>query len=453
MALDLSSFFYPESIAILGASNKEGKTGHTLFKNIIEGGYQGEVFPVNPRGGTILGHKAYQSLSEIEGEVDLALFIIPAKFVPQAMKEAGEKGVKGAIIISGGFREAGNQALEDELVEIAREYDIRLVGPNCQGINFTGSKLCASWPLITSQGSIAIISQSGTIGASVAIKAEEENCGISGFVSLGNRVDVDESDLMEFFAMDEKTQVIVLYLEGVANGQKFIETAKRVTREKPVLVLKGGRTELGQLAAESHTKSMAGKDAVFEGACRQAGITRLREFNDLYLWAKILGSSMKRGGSKLLIITSSGGSGILSTDIAVENGMTMAKMSEETLEALKERLPDYCIFGNPLDLTGDTDAKRFEEAALLAAEDPEVDLFLFIFGDPIPGAFEVVEGLKEKISQEILVCYWGGGEVEYEETLKFQRANIPVLSTPEEAAKAAVALAHGERGEFHGEEE
>lgn len=435
----LEHMFHAKSVAVIGASNNQGKVGYTIMKNLMEGGYKGKIYPVNPKEKEVLGITAYKSLMDIDGEVELAVIVIPSKLVPGLVKEAGEKGVKNIVIITGGFKEIGNDELEREVINTAREYGISILGPNCQGVNYTPNNLCASWPLIKSKGPMAIVAQSGTVAAAYGMWAEEEGIGVSSIVSLGNKSDLNELEFMEFFAEDDSTKVIALNVEGIKDGRKFMDVSRRIAAKKPVVVLKPGRTERGRKAAESHTNSIAGSDEIFSAACRQVGIIRANTFTELYDFSKALAFLKRPDGKNVLIVTSSGGSGILATDILEENGMVVHDMDPELKRKLKDELPSHCVVSNPIDLTGDTDAARYEKCVETANE-YNYDMFLLIFGDPIPGAAEVVQRLSEKVNKPIVVCYLGGGYIEKEETKNMHKNGIPTFPTPERAAKAASIL-------------
>ncbi len=439
MSNSLVQVFNAQSVAVVGASSNSEKTGHTVLKNIVDGGFEGDIYPINPKADTILDLKCYQSLKDIPGAVDLVVIIVPAALVPQVMEEAGAKGAKGAVIISGGFRETGNEELEAEVVKITKQYQIRTIGPNCQGFNYTPNKLCASWPLIKGEGPVAIISQSGTVGATLEMWAESESIGISGFVSLGNKSDVSEIDLIEFFAADPNTKVVSLYIEGVKDGTAFKETVKKAG-DTPIVILKPGRTKKGRKAAESHTKSIAGSDQIFDAVCKQLGIIRANDITELYDYSKSLGFLKKPRGRSMLVITSSGGSGIIATDVAEANGINVVDLNEELKKELVDVLPDHCVVANPLDLTGDATAERYKTTVEIAAKDDSIDFFLVIFGDPIPRAFDIVQELKQQTRKEIVVCYLGGGETEKEEVQKMHQHGIPAFPTPERAVKAVKAL-------------
>jgi acetyl coenzyme A synthetase (ADP forming)-like protein len=435
----LEKMFYPESVAVIGASADPRKLGHTVLKNIVDGGFKGRIYPINPKGGEILDLKAYQSVLDVPDEVDLAVIIVPAKFVPGVMEDLGKKGVKAAIIITGGFREASNEELEEQVLEIAGKYGIRVVGPNCQGINNTHHQLCASWPLITLKGRIAIASQSGTVAAALADWSQDDGIGFSTFVSLGNKSDVDEVDIIEFFSEDDNTAAIALYIEGVRDGRRFMDAARKC--RKPIVVLKPGVTERGAKAVESHTKSMAGRDAVFEAACRQSGIVRAENLEELYDFAKAFAYLRPFKGERVLIVTSSGGSGILAIDVLESNGLKVFEADEELKAKLRELVPAHAILDNPIDLTGDATAEMYLNVVKAAFD--YADAFLLIVGDPIEGAADtVIEVVRmaDEAGKTVVVAFLGGAEVEKEEVAKMHSNNIPVFPTPERAAKVLAAL-------------
>jgi acyl-CoA synthetase (NDP forming) len=436
----LDGIFGARSVAVVGASGSPDKTGHIILKNIVDGGYAGSIYPVNPKADTILGLKCYPSVSAIPGGLDLVVVVVPAKFVPGVIDEAGAKGAKGAVVISGGFGEIGNGELEDELKAAAARHGVRVIGPNCQGFNYTPNRLCASWPLVKSRGPIAVISQSGTVGAAMEMWAEQEEIGVSGFVALGNKSDVSELDLVEYFADDPNTRSIALYIEGIRDGRAFMALMRSVAGRKPVVVLKPGKTEKGKKAVASHTHSIAGSDEVFQGVCRQLKLTRASDVVELYDFSKALGYLKRPAGRTMLVVTSSGGCGILATDTAEQCGIDVAALNERTRAELKTVLPATCVIGNPLDLTGDANAERYGTAVRTAAATADADFFLLVFGDPIPGACEIVQELRSTISQEVVVCYIGGGDTEKTEVLKMHRSGIPVFPTPERAVRAVSAL-------------
>ncbi|MGE5248054.1 MAG: acetate--CoA ligase family protein, partial [Verrucomicrobiota bacterium] len=429
MASPLSPLFRPSRIAVVGASANPDKMGFQILRNIRDAGFAGEILPVNPKGETILGIPSLKAASDLPREVDLAVIIIPAKLVPGTMRELGERGTRSAVVITGGFAESGEAgaALQEEMSRAASAAGIRVIGPNCQGVNYPYHGMCASWPLVTRRGDIAIVSQSGTVGAALIDWAAQEHLGFSAFVSMGNRSDVDEADLIGYFAEDPNTRVIALYIEGVKDAGKFLGAVRSCP--KPVVIFKAGRTERGRKAAESHTRSLAGRDEIYDAVFRQNGVHRAGTLEELYDFSKALAYVPPPAGPRTLIITSSGGSAIIATDVAEEEGYRVAPLSPGLAAKLREVLPSHCIVGNPLDLTGDTDAARYR--SVLEAAEGEFDVVMTIFGDPIPGASEVIRPGRCE-----LVAYLGGADVEREERIRFHEKKIAVFPTPERAMKA-----------------
>jgi acyl-CoA synthetase (NDP forming) len=432
----VTRLFHGRTVAVVGASASPGKLGYEILANIVNGGYEGRVYPVNPKAGEILGLPAYASVSACPSSLDLAVVVVPAPLVPGVLGEAAAKGAGAAIIISGGFREAGREDLEEEMLAVVAETGLRLIGPNCQGINYRPNKLCASWPLLTAAGSMAVISQSGTVAATLAGWAVDEGLGISATVSLGNQVDVCETDLIEYFTGDSETRVMALYLEGAKDGRRFLEAARRAVLSKPIVVLKSGRTRAGQRAAASHTSTLAGRDEVFDAVCRQIGIVRVDSIESLYDSAKALESLELDGGDRVMVITSSGGCGILATDEAESCKLRVPPLPPEAVKDLGEAgLLPTAILSNPLDLTV-APAEHFEAAVRAVERHGLADTYLLIFGDPIPGAAEVTKRLKARVGARIAVAYLGGGDVEKEERLLIHAAGIPVFPTPQRAIRA-----------------
>jgi acyl-CoA synthetase (NDP forming) len=433
MSHSLDAIFRPQSVAVVGASNAPEKYGYTILKNILEGGFRGPVYPVNPKAGEILGRPSVRSVVDLPPGVDLAVIIIPAKAVPQALTDAGQAGIKAAVIISGGFAESGDEgaALQREVVEVARRSAIRVVGPNCQGVNNPHHGLCASWPLLTQPGEIAVISQSGTVGAALMDWASREQLGCSTFVSLGNRADIDETDVIDYLVNDPHTQAIAAYLEGIKDLDRF----RRVVSgcRKPIVILKAGRTVEGRRAAESHTRSLAGRDELYTALFRQLHVHRADSLEDLYDAAKALAYLPRPAGRRVLIITSSGGSGILATDWAEWSGLAIPPLSDPVIARLRGLLPRHSIVANPLDLTGDATAALYR--TVVEATAAHVDYQVIIFGDPILDAAGVVtHGAPQ------LVIFLGGADVERRERERMHVKKIPVFPTPERGIRALSRL-------------
>ena len=436
----LKDILYAKSIAVVGASGNSRKTGHIILKNILDGGYEGKLYPVNLKEDCILGLKCFRSIAEIPGQLDLAVVCVPALQTPAVIREAGEKGVKGAIVISGGFKETGNGQLEEDMLRTAKSYGMRIVGPNCQGINYTGNRMCATWPLVKSRGPIGVVSQSGTVGAEMELLAEKDAIGVSCFAALGNKSDVDETDFIDFFLQDPETKVIALYMEGIHNAGAFVKAVARAAKEKPVVILKPGRTEKGIRAVSSHTRSIAGNDRIFSAFCKKHGILRANNLTEFYDFCKIAAFSAKPAGNRMLIVSSSGGAGIMATDTAEGNKLDVSGLSDALKLELEKALPAQCVVSNPLDLTGDATCDRYDTVLEAVGRKKDYDILLTIFGDPIWGAYEVVSKQGGNASVPVVVSYLGGGGIQDEETERMGKGGIPVFPTPERAVAAIGAL-------------
>jgi acetyl coenzyme A synthetase (ADP forming)-like protein len=440
----LDKIFRPKTIAIIGASRDQTKIGHVIFRNMVEGEFEGKVFPVNPNAKRILGFKCYSSVRNIKEKIDLAVICIPAEIVPEALKECGKKKVSCAIIISGGFKEVGKDELEEKIVEIAKKYKIRVIGPNCLGVfnPYSGvdtiflPRFKLSRPKV---GDIAFITQSGAVGSVVIDWMARKGYKISKFISYGNAADVDEADLIEYLANDEKTKVICAYFEGVKEGRKFFEIAKRIAHKKPIIVLKGGITQEGTKAVSSHTGSLAGSFEVYSAAFKQSGVIQANDMEELFDYARTLAYLPKPKGNRVQIITDGGGFGILLTDSVIKNGLTLAKMSDEKIELLRKQMPDYVVIKNPIDLTGDADTERYRIALEAALEDPNVDIIGLIVLLQVPKlGGEIVDTVINafKTSEKPIFFISAGGE--YTEVLKktLEDEGIPTFSYPQSAAKS-----------------
>jgi acyl-CoA synthetase (NDP forming) len=428
---NLDAVFRPRSVAVIGASTVAGKLGHDILYNLIHAGFTGPIYPINPKADQVLELPAFKQIGDVPSPPDLAVVVIPARAVAGAIEQCGQAGVKGAIVITGGFAEAGpdGEKLQEELVQTARRAGVRLIGPNCQGLNNPHARLCASWPLLTTPGNMAFISQSGTVGAALMDWASQDQLGVSVFVSLGNRADIDEADAIEYFNQDPHTKVIALYIEGVKRPIYFQDALNGAT--KPVVILKAGRTEQGRLAAESHTKSMAGSDAVYEAIFRKYKVHRADTMEELYDFAKALAYYPKPAGRRLLNITSSGGAAILAIDAAEKLGFQVPPPSPVLQAKLREIVPAHCAVGNPVDLTGDVMSDPSLYAKVIDASRPEYDNLVLIFGDPIPGASQIVTpGARE------LVIFMGGADVERQEVPLMHQKGVPVFPTPERGLAA-----------------
>jgi acetyltransferase len=425
----LDGILRPKSVAVIGASTSPDKLGHEILKNILDGGYQGAVYPINPKADTILDLPCHTNVKELQKPPDLAVLIIPARFVPQAIQDCGEKGVKGAVIITGGFAEAGaeGEELQQQTTEVARKFGVRLIGPNCQGVNNPHHPICASWPLLTYRGKVAVISQSGTVGAAMMDWFSEEKLGVSSFVSMGNRADVDEADLIDYFNQDENTEVIAAYIEGIKRPVQFLEVMDRL--QKPLVVLKSGRTPKGKVAAESHTKALAGADAIYDSLFKKYNVCRAYTIEEFYDFTKAFAYLKPPKGNTIVFITTSGGAAILGTDQAEQEGLDAAPLPEQVVEAITPLIPAHAIKANPIDLTGDATAQMFGDVIREARD--HFDTLGVIFGDPVEGASEVVTPAANE-----LVIFLGGADVERRERERMHLKGIPVFPTPERGIKA-----------------
>ena len=432
----IGSFFNACSLAVIGATANQDKLGYHILHNILGGGYAGKVFAINQKGGSVMGLNCYESLDRLPETPELIIVIVPARFVVDIIHSAGKRGVKAAIIISGGFGETGNAELEAELADTAKHYEIRILGPNCQGLTYNPNHMCASWPLVSQNGKFAVVAHSGTVGAEIGIRAQREGLGISAIVSLGNKCDLNEIDFLDYFSEDPNVTAIGLYLEGVKDGKRFIDAIRKAALKKPIVVLKAGRTSEGRQAVASHTKSLAGSSEVFSGLCRQYGVINTKTIGEFYESLKGAAYIKPFHGKNVLVITSSGGSGALAADLLVEANLNMSGLSPETHRDLTENLPVNCIIKNPLDLTGDANAQRFEDALMIISKDKNIDTILVIFGDPFPGVGETIIRIKPKITQNLVLCYLGGGEIQENESRILHAAGIPVFPTPDSAVTA-----------------
>lgn len=444
----LDGFFRPKAIAVIGASRDQGKIGHVVMRNMVEGEFKGKVFPVNPNTSKILGIKCYPNVTRIKERIDLAVISIPAEFVPKALEDCGKKRIRSVIIISGGFKETGNAELEKKLADIAVKYKIRVIGPNCLGVFDPNSGVDTVFlPRYKlgrpKAGDIAFITQSGAIGSVVIDWMARKGYKMSKFVSYGNAIDVDEADLIEYLINDRKTKVICAYFEGVKEGRKFFEITKKFTGKKPIIVLKGGITSAGTKAVSSHTGSLAGAFEIYSAAFRQAGVIQADDMEELFDFARTLASLPKPKCNRVQIITDGGGFGVLLTDNIIKEGLQLAEMSKEKVEEIRSKMPSYVIIKNPIDLTGDTDAERYRVALAAAIEDPNVDMIGLIVLLQVPRlGGEIVDTIINafKTSNKPIFVISAGGE--YTEVLKktMEDIGIPTFSYPQDAAMAMRVL-------------
>nr|MCU0539878.1 acetate--CoA ligase family protein [Desulfobacterales bacterium] len=458
----LDAIFSPQSVAVIGASTTPGKVGHDIFVNILKGGYTGTLYPVNPNARSISSVRAYRSLVEIPDPLDLGIVILPPKAALPAVQEAVAKGVKGIVIVSAGFREIGpeGRAIEDRIVATCREAGVRLIGPNCLGVinPLAAVRLNASFSArMPKAGNVSFISQSGALCTAVLDFAADRNFGFSKFISIGNKADVDELDLLRYLHRDHDTEVILIYVEELRRGPEFITAVKEITcgdyRPKPVLVIKSGRTSAGAQAAASHTGSLAGTEGVYDAIFLQSGIIRVDSIDELFDFATAfaykneseLGKMRRKvpAGNRVAIVTNAGGPGIVATDMTMVSGLELASFKAETVETLASHLPSTANLHNPVDIIGDASIDRYENALGAVIRDENVDGAMVILTPQsmtdVLGTAEAIARIARRSFKPIMCCFMG--VVDVSPGVKYlQERGIPVYKFPENAAKAFGAL-------------
>ena len=438
----MDAFFYPRSIAVIGASRESGKVGYSVLKNLMDANYRGELVPVNPNAEEVLGLKAYPKVKK----VDLAIIVVPASIVPSVLEDSARVGVKASIIISAGFRESGPQGaiLETQIRGIAKEHSIRIVGPNCLGIISTGANMNASFASeYPSKGNISLISQSGAICTSFLDWAANESLGFDKLVSVGNKADVVEAELLEYIAHDPSTNVVALYVEGIDNGREFMRVAKEVSRMTPLVVLKAGRTDMGAKAASSHTGALAGSDAAYDAAFKQSGIIRVNTIDELFDAAKAFSRCPIPKNSGMAIITNAGGLGVLASDAAVEFNVLLANFTKETIIALRGALTRESNIYNPVDILGDAKPQRYADTLKTVLADQNVGLVTVLLTPQAMTEPEETAGLLNKLalqaSKPILTSFLGGKELTKSRD-KLKQGKTANFTSPETAIRAASNL-------------
>jgi acetyltransferase len=438
----LETLLSPRSIAVIGASADPGKVGHAVLHNLKRFGFTGRLCPVNPSGGEILGLKAYPKISDIGEPVDLAVIVIPAKHVPASLRECAAAGIKSAIVISAGFKEAGKDGtlLEEELKAIGREQGMRILGPNCLGLINTANNMNATFAAdMLPKGRIGFFSQSGAMGIAIMDWAIGNDVGFSKFVSLGNKADLSEIDFIEYFMDDPETGLILGYIEDVVDGRRFMEAAGRATRVKPVILLKSGGTEAGARAASSHTGALAGSDAAFDAAFRQTGVMRAQGVQDLFDTALAFSEGKVPAGNGLLVITNAGGPGIIAADTAERLGVDLPHMTKQSIMEMVKKLPPNATVFNPVDVIGDASYERYAAVLEQAAKDPNVDGMLVIL---TPQAMTDMEKTADVVIQTarstdkpVIASFMGEARVRTAIN-RLKDASVPNFSYPEVAVKA-----------------
>jgi acetyl coenzyme A synthetase (ADP forming)-like protein len=446
----LEKFFNPKSVAVVGASHIPGKIGYMILENFVNK-FSGKICPVNPDTTPILNHEVFQSVKKIPEKVDLAIIAVPAPAVPTVLKDCVEKKIEAVIIISGGFSEIGEagKKLEDKCKEIARKSKTRVMGPNCIGIfdpfsNVDTLFLSEQRLNRPKQGNIAFVSQSGAFGSTILDCLAEEKIGISKFISYGNAMDLNECNLLEFLVRDEKTMVITFYLEGVKDGKGFIEVAKRVSKQKPIILLKAGKTEAGTKAVASHTGSLAGEYKIYSSVFKQSGVIEGTTWEEMFDFAKAFSTQPLPNGRNVAVITNGGGFGVLASDECEKQGLKLLEPDDKIKRRLKEVVPPYVILHNPIDLTGDATAERYDIALEECLKSKHYDGVVLITLFQIPTLEEKIVDViieKERKYKKPILCCAAGGRFTERLIGKLEANGMPVYQTPERAVRAFAALA------------
>ncbi len=417
----------PNAVAVIGASAETGKIGNSVMRNLINGGYQGTIYPIHPSAESILDRKAYKSVKDVPGDIDVAVFAIPAKFVAQALTEVGEKKIPGAVLIPSGFAETGNVSGQEELQAIGRKYGVRLMGPNIYGFYYTPMNLCATFcTAYDVKGKAALSSQSGGIGMAIIGFSRSAKMGVSAIVGLGNKSDIDEDDLLTFFEQDDNTQIIAQHCEDLKDGRAFAEVARRVSKKKPVVVLKAGRTSMGARAASSHTGALAGNDKIYDDVFKQSGVIRARSLRDLLEFARGIPVLPTPKGNNVVIITGAGGSGVLLSDACVDNGLSLMAMPSDLDAAFRKFIPPFGAAGNPVDITGGEPPTTYQNTVRLGLQDPRIHALILGYWHTIitpPMVFarlmiEVIDQMRAQGIEKPVVASLAG-DVEVEEAAEY----------------------------------
>lgn len=450
----LEALFSPENIAVFGASEKKGSVGARIFHNLVQAGYRGDLYPINPNHEKIHGYRCYKNLAELDSPVELVIIATPARTVLDIMRSCGEHGVRAAIVLSAGFREVGDKGkrLEQSLVDTARHYGIHLLGPNCLGLMRPGIGLDATFlDTFASDGRLALVSQSGALCTAILDWAKPHKLGFSTVVSLGNAADVDFGDILDYLVIDHNTDAILLYVEGIHDARAFMSGLRCAARAKPVIVLKVGRHTTGSRAAATHTGAMIGSDDAFDGALERAGVVRAMTFGQLFAAASILSTGKRVRGNRLAIVTNGGGPGVLATDRAEDLGVEIATLGVETIKTLDTSLPAHWSHGNPVDILGDSPPQMYGKAVEACLKDPNVDGVLALLtpqamSGPKEAAEAVIEAANKHKSKPVMTCWMGETKVREARDL-FSANGIPSMFTPERAVEAFAYLCHYQRNQ------
>ncbi len=437
----LDVIFAPQNVAVIGATETEGSVGRTILRNLISNPFNGTVFPVNPKRNSVLGIHAYPKIADVPAQVDLAVVVTPALSVPGVIEECVQAGVKGAIIISAGFKEIGKAGaqLEEKILRRARSAQMRIIGPNCLGVMSPITGLNATFAKgMALPGNVGFISQSGALCTSVLDWSFRENVGFSAFVSVGSMLDVNWGDLIYYLGDDENTKSIVMYMESIGDAESFLSAAREVSLSKPIIVIKAGRTSAAAQAAASHTGSLVGSDDVLDEAFRRCGVLRVDHLSHLFSMAEILSKQPRPRGPRLTIVTNAGGPGVLATDALVEGGGQLAPLSEATIRDLNTVLPRHWSHANPIDILGDADEKRYTDAVKIAMADPESDgLMIILTPQDMTSPTKTADQLRDIVvnTKKPVIASWMGGPDVVAGVDILNRANIPTFDFPDMAAR------------------
>lgn len=445
--MSLEAFLAPRSVAVVGASREKGKVGHEIVSNLLAGGFPGPIYPVNPNATEIEGLKCYPNLAAIGSVPDLVVIVVPARAVAGVLRECGQVGCKAVVVITAGFKEVGPEGarLEEELVRIAQEYGIRMIGPNCLGVMVPGARLNASFGgQLPRPGGIGYLSQSGALLAAILDMANANDIGFSALISIGNKADINELDILEALGQDPSTRVIAGYLESISDGNAFVREAEEVSRQKPILLMKSGGTKAGAAAASSHTGSLAGGEIVYESAFERAGVIRCRSIKEQFDFALAFAHQPLPKGPNVAVITNAGGPGIMAADAIERQDLVFARFDEKTIETLRSRLPAAANVQNPVDVLGDALADRYEFALRTVLDDPNVHAVILLLTPQAmtqcqETAEVAVRVFKEKPEKPILSCFLGAQSVQ--EAIRTLRQNgLPTYDSPEAAVATLRAM-------------
>ena len=451
----LDSFFRPRSVAVIGASSDPDKVGFAVLRNALYGtiegpadrarGFDGKVFPVNAKGADVLGQKSFKSVTDIPEPVDLAVIAIPAQIIPKTVEDCGKRGVKAVVVITAGFSEVGPEGakLEHEMLDAARRTGVRIVGPNCLGVIAAEKRLNVSFAYETPPvGGISLLSQSGAVCTAMITYAFEEHIGYRHFVSMGDKCDVEDAEIIDYFADDEGTNCIALYVEALKQPRAFYEAARRASRKKPFVAIKVGRTAAGAKAASSHTGSIAGSDAAYEAAFRQAGVQRARTLPGFIDASRALSSQPLPRGKRICVLTNAGGPGVITADALYDLGLELVKLCPETIEKLNAHCPSSWAHGNPADIIGDAGPDRYRECLRIINQADEVDgIVLLMTQQSMTQPMKIAEAIVDiipELRKPVTASFIGQGEGDAENFL--EQRGVPEFEFPERAAEAMAAL-------------